>query len=135
MPRENSTFHEKPLTEEERAEVIRLYEGRMTNKQIAESTSIPRKRIAAFIKEYRESQGLKKSRRSESKRTIRLGLKTRHPLVIEKIMEARSQNPPLSFQKIADKLNEEMPKEKGFEHFSISLGVVRDIYLEQKPNA
>ena len=60
---------------------------------------------------------------------------TRNPLVIKKIMEARSQNPTLSFQKIADELNKEMPKEKGFEHFNIGPTTVYTIYLEQKRNA
>jgi hypothetical protein len=135
IPREKSSFLERPLTEAERAEVIRLYEDGKTNKQIVAMTSISLFRVNTFIKEYREARGLTKSRSSESKLNLHHGLTTRYPLVIQKIMAARSQNPPLSFQKIAEELNKEMPKEEGFEHFSIGYSTVYRIYLEQKRNA
>lgn len=132
VPEASGSRRKQDLSEAQKQAIINLLEQGLTNRDICSQIDASAVRIHTFIKAYRESKGLKTSRKSESGLGMRTRLRTRSPEIIKYILEARKGADPTSYKEIAEELIELMRKKEGYEDFTISSFTVRTIHLENE---
>ena len=124
IPRVGGSFNKRELDESEKDFIISSYRDGKTAQEISLDINISEAVVNRFINEYRASQGLTTSRKTEVGNILRPRLVNRDPDVVLIIMDERDKHPPMSYEKIAKMLRDE----KGV---FITTTTVREIHLEE----
>ena len=124
IPRAAGSFRKRELDEGEKDLIISSFREGKTAREISLDINISEPVVNRFINEYRASEGLTTSRKTEVGNMLRSRLVPRDTEVVRLIMSNREMNPPTSYEKIAKMLRDE----KGL---SITAPTVRAIHLEE----